>query len=111
VRAGQGEGVATPQFRSGTKCWGNGHRTDITAHDGRFGGDHPAVRNALMRTQSATSLRLLLRSPLGFVWKSALGWWSPEEVEQPLTIAPDDLGKLVHEVLRRAVDALERGPG
>ena len=34
-----------------------------------------------------------------------------DEPEQPLTIAPEALGKLVHELLRRAVDALEPSPG
>jgi hypothetical protein len=33
------------------------------------------------------------------------------EREQPLTIAADEFGKLVHELLRRAVDALEPEPG
>jgi hypothetical protein len=105
------EAVATPRIRSATQSWRDWHRTNLTAHDGQFGADHPVVRQALTRTQSATSLRLLLRGPLGFVWKYALGWRAPEEVEQPLTISAEDLGKLVHEVLRRAVDALEPGPG
>ena len=105
------EGVATPLIRSATQCWRDWHRTNLTIHDGQFGAGHPVVAQTLMRTQSATSLRLLLRSPLGFVWRNALGWRAPEEVEQPLTISPEDFGKLVHEVLRRAVDALEPAPG
>jgi hypothetical protein len=83
----------------------------LTAHDGRFRANHPAIARALGRTQSPTSLQLLLRGPLGFVWKYGLGWWAPTEPEQPLTIAPEALGKLVHELLRRAVDALEPAPG
>jgi hypothetical protein len=105
------EAMATPRIRSATQCWRDWHRSNLTVHDGQFGADHSVVRQALARTQSATSLRLLLRSPLHFVWQYALGWRSPQEVEQPLTISPEDLGKLVHEVLRRAVDALEPGPG
>jgi PD-(D/E)XK nuclease superfamily len=105
------EAVATPRIRSATQCWRDWHRTNLTVHDGQFGSDHPVVRQALTRTQSATSLRLLLRSPLGFVWRYALGWRAPEEVERPLTISSEDFGKLVHEVLRRAVDALEPGLG
>jgi PD-(D/E)XK nuclease superfamily protein len=61
--------------------------------------------------QSPTSLQRLLRDPLGFVWKYGLGWGAPQEREQPLTIAADEFGKLVHELLRRAVDALEPEPG
>ena len=56
-------------------------------------------------------MQLLLRGPLGFVWKYALGWRSPIEQERPLTITPEAFGKLVHEVLRWAVDSLEPVPG
>jgi hypothetical protein len=105
------EAVTMSRIRSATQCWRDWHRTNLTEHDGQFGVDHAVVRQALKRIQSATSLRLLLRSPLGFVWKYALGWRAPQEVEQPLTISPEDFGKLVHEVLRHAVDALEPGPG
>ena len=80
-------------------------------HDGRYGADHTVITGALARTQSATSLQLLLRGPLGFVWKYALGWRAPEDLQQPLTITPEDFGKLVHELLRRTVDALEPSPG
>jgi PD-(D/E)XK nuclease superfamily len=48
---------------------------------------------------------------MGFVWRYALGWRTPQEREQPLSIAPDAFGKLVHELLRRAVDSLEPQPG
>src|SRR4030095_9925950 len=53
----------------------------------------------------------LLRDPLGFVWRYGLGWDAPEEREQPLSISALDFGKLVHELLRRAVDTLEPKPG
>src|SRR5262249_41544764 len=62
------------------------------------------------RVQSATSLQRLLRDPLGFVWRYALGWNAPQGREQPLSITPYDLGKLVHELLQRAVDSLEPNP-
>jgi hypothetical protein len=69
------DALATSRIRSATQGWRNWHRTSLTAHDGQFGADHPVVRQALARTQSATSLRLLLRGPLGFVWRynAALG--------------------------------------
>jgi len=105
------DALGTSRIRSATQGWRDWHRTSLTAHDGQFGADHSVVRQALARTQSATSLRLLLRGPLGFVWRYALGWRAPEETEQPLTISSEDFGKLVHEMLRRAVDALEPGPG
>ena len=63
---------------------------ELTAHDGQWVAGHEGVRRALARIQSPTSLRLLLRSPLGFVWRYALGWYAPREIEQPLTIGADD---------------------
>ncbi|MBR0780739.1 PD-(D/E)XK nuclease family protein [Bradyrhizobium iriomotense] len=92
-------------------CWRNWHLGRLTPHDGLFGADHPVVLKAIDRVQSPTSLRLLLRDPLGFVWRYGLGWRVPRDREQPLTIAPEEFGKLVHELLRRAVDALEPWPG
>jgi hypothetical protein len=99
------------QIRSASQCWRNWHVAHLTAHDGQFQPDHPVVARALGRTQSATSLRWLLRGPLGFVWKYGFGWYAPNEREQPLTISPEDFGKLVHELLRYTVDMLEPIPG
>lgn len=99
------------RVKSATLCWRNWHRNDLTAHDGQFRANHPGIRRALARTQSPTSLQLLLRGPLGFVWTYALDWRAPTEPERPLTITPEAFGRLVHELLRRAVDALELSPG
>jgi hypothetical protein len=105
------EALTIPHIESATACWRDWHASRLTAHDGKFGPDDAVIRRAVARTQSATSLRILVRNPLGFVWRYALGWTSPDEVEQPLTISDADLGRLVHELLRRAVDTLEVGPG
>jgi hypothetical protein len=56
---------------------------------------------------SATSLRLLLRDPIRFVWRYALGWRQPDEAEEPLTLDGLAFGNLVHEALQKAVDFLE----
>jgi hypothetical protein len=105
------EAVKLNRIKSASQCWQNWHKSTLTPHDGQFEAKHPGIVRALGRTQSPTSLQLLLRGPLGFVWKYGLGWWAPVEPEQPLTIAPEAFGKLVHELLRRAVDALEPSPG
>jgi RecB family exonuclease len=65
----------------------------------------------MAQTQSATSLRQMLRDPLGFVWRYALGYRPALEEEQPLTIDRRRFGELVHELLKRAVDELEPEPG
>src|SRR5712671_6237152 len=105
------EAAGVEQIKSALRCWHNWHRASLTAHDGSFNAEHPVIRRALERVQSPTSLQRLLRDPLGFVWKYGLAWGAPQEREQPLTIAADEFGKLVHELLRRAVDALEPVPG
>lgn len=98
-------------IKSAALCWQDWHVQRLTAHDGQFSANHPVITRAIERVQSATSLQRLLRDPLGFVWRYALGWNAPQEHEQSLSITPDDLGKLVHELLRRTVDSLEPDPG
>ena len=53
----------------------------------------------------------MLRDPLCFVWRYALGWRSPVQDEQPLALDTRAFGELVHEMLKRTVDALEPKPG
>jgi len=64
------EARAVSYIASASQCWRDWHTEGFTAHDGRFSADHPVITRALGRTQSATSLQLLLRGPLGFVWKA-----------------------------------------
>ena len=94
------------------QCWRNWQRSQITVHDGATGAvSDVAVGRALARAQSTTSIRRLLRDPAGFVWRYALGWRSPEFEQQPLVLSPPVFGELVHELIRRAIDLLEAGPG
>ena len=83
----------------------------LNAHDGLLPADHPLVVRALQTEQSATSLRLLLRDPQGFVWRHVLHWRSPRVATKALTLDAHSHGELVHELLRDAVEALEAGPG
>ena len=53
----------------------------------------------------------MLRDPLAFVWRYALGWRSPVEDEGPLSLDTRAFGELVHEMPKRAVDTLEPNPG
>jgi hypothetical protein len=111
LMARSAEAAGVDRIRSARRCWRNWHVEHLTPHDAQFGADHPVVVASIERVQSATSLRRLLQDPLGFVWKYGLGWDAPEEREQPLSISALDFGKLVHELLRRAVDTLEPDPG
>jgi hypothetical protein len=100
-----------PRLASAMCGWRAWNASEVTAHDGLVRAEHPLIRRALERVQSATSLRLLLRDPLAFVWRYALEWTSTVQEEQPLSLSDRAFGVLVHELLGRAVDHLEPTPG
>ena len=87
----------TPIAISGIGCWGDWFKSEITVHDGLVGRVHPRLRKAFDRPMSATSLKLLLRDPIRFVWRYALGWKQPDPAEEPITLDALAFGGLVHE--------------
>ena len=95
------------QAISATTCWRNWHRKEITVHDGLVRADHPLLLAILERTQSASSLRLLLRSPLGFVWRYGMRLRMPESGTDPLVLDALGMGDLVHMTLNLALQKLE----
>ncbi|MER9412352.1 PD-(D/E)XK nuclease family protein [Mesorhizobium sp. M0589] len=98
--------------RQSQLCWRNWQRPSIlTPHDGLSGANHPAIERALTRVQSTTSLQRLLRDPLGFVWRYALGWRSVRFLSDPLQLGAASFGELVHELISGAIIALEPTPG
>lgn len=96
---------------SGLGCWWAWQRKELTPHDGLLGKKHPRIAKLFTQPLSATSLKLLLRDPIRYVWQYALGWREPEEADEPLTLNNLAFGNLVHSVLQAAVDALEAGSG
>jgi len=105
------EAVQSPMLARSLEAWRAWQNGAATGHDGVVRAGHPLIAQAIARVQSATSLRLMLRDPLSFVWRYALGWYTPVEEEEPLTLSERAAGELVHELLRRAVSALEPAPG
>ncbi|MBO6552181.1 MAG: PD-(D/E)XK nuclease family protein [Roseitalea sp.] len=105
------EFAADPQAVSAQSCWRDWRRAEITAHDGLIRADHPLVLAILDRTQSASSLRRLLRNPLSFVWVYAFGWRVPQSSAEPLVLDALGVGDLVHMVLDRALRDLEGAGG
>ncbi|RWJ60443.1 MAG: PD-(D/E)XK nuclease family protein [Mesorhizobium sp.] len=99
------------QAVSAQGCWRDWRRPEITAHDGLIRADHPLVLAILGRTQSASSLRRLLRNPLSFVWVYAFGWREPQSSAEPLVLDALGVGDLVHMVLDRALRDLEAAGG
>ena len=105
------EFAADPQALSARSCWRDWRMADVTAHDGLVRSDHPLVLAILGRTQSASSLKTLLRSPLNFLWRYALGWKSPQSSAEPLVLDALQTGDLIHLVLDRALRNLEATGG
>lgn len=105
------EFAGEPQAVAATACWRNWHRKEITPHDGLVRADHPLLLAILDRTQSASSLRLLLRSPLGFVWRYAMRLRMPESGADPLVLDALGMGDLVHMTLDLALQKLEAAGG
>ena len=101
----------TPIAVSGIGCWRDWFRAEITAHDGLIGRVHLRLRKIFDGPMSATSLKLLLRDPIHFAWRYALGWKQPDPADEPLTLDPLAFGNLVHGVLEKAVNVLEANGG
>lgn len=99
------------QASSARACWRDWRMEAATPHDGLVRPDHPIILEALSRLQSASSLKALLRSPLNFVWKYALGWKAPQSSAEPLVLDPLQNGNLIHAVLDRALRGLEPSGG
>jgi PD-(D/E)XK nuclease superfamily len=100
-----------PQAISASTCWRNWNRKEITAHDGLVRADHPLLLAILDRTQSASSLRRLLRNPLGFVWVYAMHMRIPQSGVDPLVLDALGVGDLVHMTLELALQKLEAAGG
>ena len=105
------EAAGTAVVTAAARCAANWRRGSVTAHDGRVRRGHPLIHQAVQEIQSSTSLRRMLRDPLGFVWRYALGWRPAEQDAQPLDLNARTRGELVHDLLRRTVDTLEPSPG
>lgn len=105
------EFAAEPQAVSAQGCWRDWRRPEVTAHDGLIRADHPLVLAILGRSQSASSLRRLLRNPLSFVWVYAFGWREPQSSAEPLVLDALGVGDLVHMILDRALRDLEAAGG
>jgi hypothetical protein len=106
-----GEFAGSARARAACGCWRDWLSDDITSHDGMMRPDHPAITHVLARTHSATSLQMLLRNPLGFVWKYAFGLKAALIEEEPFRLDPLTFGTLTHEILDAALKSLELSSG
>lgn len=102
---------ARPSARSADQAWRDWRREALTAHDGLVAADHPVIQAITARVQSASSLRLLLRNPLGFLWRYGLHMAAPESGQEPLVLDALAFGQLVHLSLDLALRGLETDGG
>ncbi|WP_029335709.1 PD-(D/E)XK nuclease family protein [Komagataeibacter europaeus] len=108
LTARRNEFVRTPQARSATACWHDWQRPDITPHDGLIRADHPVMQAIMQRTQSASSLRMLLRNPLGFMWRYGLGLNTTDTGQAGLMPDAMAVGDLVHATMEHALVLMTR---
>ena len=105
------EFAGSARARSAASCWLDWNAREITPHDGRVRAGHPLLRYAADRVQSASSLRALLRNPLGFMWQYALRWREPDLHTETMTLDRMAFGNLVHAMLDTALPAIEAAGG
>ena len=89
----------------------NWFRPNLTAHDGKITPNHPRIEAVFGQVQSATSLQKMIRDPLGFVWRYALGFNAPEFDDEPILVDARVFGNVVHAILKVAVEKLNRKGG
>ena len=105
------EFATSARAASAVACWADWNDGAVTAHDGLVRPGHPAILRALDRLHSATSLRMLLRNPLGFTWRYALNWREPDAGGDALELDALQFGNLVHGLLEAALPALNDAGG
>ncbi len=111
MMARAGEFAGTARSASAHACWQDWNDPSVTAHDGAVRPGHKVLARALDRVHSATSLRMLLRNPLGFTWHYALGWREPDTGVEAMELDALQFGSLVHAMLDGALPAIEASGG
>jgi RecB family exonuclease len=86
-------------------------KDEWTPHDGLVEPGNARIAATLEQVQSATSIRKLLRDPIGYVWQYALGFRAPEYEDEPLLLDSRQRGNLLHDILQTAVSFLEQNGG
>ncbi len=105
------EFAGTLRAASAHGCWQDWNNPAVTAHDGLVRPDHPMLARELARVHSATSLKLLLRNPLGFTWHYALRWREPDMATETMSLDALQFGGLVHGMLDAALPSIEAAGG
>jgi len=97
---------ASPLGEAVRDTWRDWHVPDVTKRDGLIRADHPIILASLERTMSASSIRLMLRNPIGWMFKEAMGLSEPDAEDEPFALDARVFGNLVHEVIEEAMHVL-----
>lgn len=111
LAARPGEFITTPAGLAARDTWRDWHMPVVTAHDGRIRADHPLILEALERPMSASTIKLLLTNPMGWMFKEGLSLDEPEAEAEPFELDALAFGNLVHGIIERAVVELEGNGG
>jgi ATP-dependent helicase/DNAse subunit B len=101
------EFAGTPDAERAKAASRDWFRPNVTKHDGKLPPEHPRILATLSQVQSATSLVRMIRDPLGYVWKYALGFDAPEFVDEPVLVDARVKGNILHAILRAALERLK----
>jgi len=110
LTAREAEFRSTAHAASAATCWFNWNRDQLTPHDGIVRPNHPLVLISLARRQSPTSLSRLLRQPIGFVWRYALGIRDFNKDSESLVLDHLAVGAILHEIVNRVLLEMQKNP-
>ena len=110
ARTGAPSPLTTHRRAQAAACHAAWHSHTLGAHDGLVRPDHPAIAAVLGRAQSPSSLRRLLRNPLGYVWRYALRWDEPGTDPPELGLDALGWGDLVHQMIEEATRTRAHDP-
>ncbi len=105
------EFLHTEEGRQSASVMRDWYSDSLTAHDGFVSENHPRIIATLSQVHSATSLKKMLRDPLGFVWQYGLGFKAPEHEDEPLLVDARQFGNILHAILKKVIDTYQKRGG
>ena len=105
------EFLSTPSGAATRATWRDWHLPQVSSHDGLVRPDHPMILENLARPMSASTVKLLLTNPIGWMFSEVLSLREPDPEDEPFKLDNLPFGNLVHSIIEAAVKALETAVG
>jgi hypothetical protein len=105
------EFLTTPIGGATRATWRDWHIPEVSSHDGRIRPDHTLILEALSRPMSASTVKLLLTNPIGWMFGEVLSLNEPDPEDEPFELNHLAFGNFVHSVIETAVKSLELAGG